>query len=80
MDNHTTLTLGTTQTSIGLLYVILAFFIGVLAANNADLENYLWLEFFQTENFTVHSCFSENYSDFYYFYKFVLRKPQKKRF
>jgi len=65
MDDHTTLTKSTTQTRQGLLYVILAFFKGVLAANIADLENYLWLEFFQTENSTVHSCFSENYSDFY---------------
>jgi hypothetical protein len=54
MDDHTTLPKSTTQTDIGLLSVILAFFIGGLAANNADLENYLWLEFFQTENSTVH--------------------------
>jgi hypothetical protein len=54
MDDHTTLPKSTTQTGIGLLSVILAFFIGGLAANNADLENYLWLEFFQTENSTVH--------------------------
>jgi|TARA_R110001606_G_scaffold77338_3_gene178699 hypothetical protein len=65
MDDHTTLPKSTTQTSIGLTYVILALFIGVLAANSEDLENYLWLEFFQTENSTVHSCFSGNYSDFY---------------
>jgi hypothetical protein len=65
MDDHTTLTKSTTQTRQGLLYVILAVFTGVLAANNEDLENYLWLEFFQTENSTVHSCFSGNYSDFY---------------
>jgi hypothetical protein len=65
MDDHTTLPKSTTQTSIGLLYVILAFFIGVLATNNADLENYLWLEFLQTENSTVHSVFSGIYSDFY---------------
>jgi hypothetical protein len=65
MDDHTTLPKSTTQTGVSLFYVILAFFGGVLAANTADLENYLWLEFFQTENSTVHSCFSENYSDFY---------------
>jgi len=65
MDDHTTLTKVTTQIDLERLYVILALFIGVLEANNRDLENYLWLEFFQTENSTVHSCFSGNYSEFY---------------
>ncbi|MFQ3185615.1 MAG: hypothetical protein ACJA2U_001738 [Marinomonas primoryensis] len=65
MDDHTTLPKDTTQIDAERLYVILAVFTGGLAANNGDLENYLWLEFFQTENSTVHSCFSENYSDFY---------------
>jgi hypothetical protein len=65
MDDHTTLPMQTTQTGLSLFYVILAFFKGVLAAINEDLENYLWLGFFQTENSTVHSCFSGNYSDFY---------------
>ncbi|WP_152531180.1 hypothetical protein [Marinomonas profundimaris] len=65
MDDHTTLPTGSTQIATERVYVILAVFIGVLEANNGDLENYLWLEFFQTENSTVHSCFSENYSEFY---------------
>ena len=38
MDDHTTLTKSTTQTRQGLIYVILAVFTGVLAANNEDLK------------------------------------------
>lgn len=62
MDDYTTLTQGTTQTEVSMLYVILVVFIGYLAANKEEIENYLWLEFFQTENSTVHACFSEDYS------------------
>ncbi|MEP0072838.1 MAG: hypothetical protein ABJE79_09040 [Marinomonas sp.] len=62
MERHTTSQMGTTQIYASPLSVILAVFIGYLAVNNQELENYLWLEFFETENSTVHSCFSVDYS------------------
>jgi hypothetical protein len=65
MDDYITLTRSTTQTYTSMLYVILALFIRRLEADTKELENYLWLEFFQTENSTVHTCFLGNYSEFY---------------
>lgn len=65
MDGYTTLQLGATQIWAGLLSVILAFFRGYLEANKPELENYLRLEFLETENSTVQTCFSGDYSYFY---------------
>ncbi|ETX09648.1 hypothetical protein MUS1_06430 [Marinomonas ushuaiensis DSM 15871] len=62
MDDYITLTESTTQISIGMIYVMLAFFIGYLEANTKELENYLSPEFLQTENSTVHTGFLGDYS------------------
>jgi len=57
--------------------IILAVVYRGLAANNGDLENVsmAW-SFSKPEKSTVHSCFSENYSDFYFNLKHSLYKKR----